>query len=69
MGSKLYRSHKALSSLQLQKNDASPRTKFLSENKTLRGALSVSSRLLAGYKKNALRTLRLWPSALTERSE
>jgi hypothetical protein len=37
MWSKLYQSHKILSSLQLQKNDASPRTKLGSKNKTSRG--------------------------------
>ena len=52
MWSKLYRSHKTLSSLQLQKNDASPRADFRSENKTFLGR--------AKHKTNALRTLRLW---------
>jgi hypothetical protein len=61
MWSKLYQPHKILSSLQLQKNDASPRTKFKSENKTFRGR--------AKYKTKCVSHLTPVACALSERSE
>jgi len=49
MWSKLYQSHKILSSLQLQKNDASPRADFGRRTKLSGGALSIKQMRFAPY--------------------